>query len=152
VYRPYLFVVLAVWLTQPLLLTAQEEDVQVDKQIDKKADKKVSDPMRLPRVVLQKYGLTDNSYKPKVVVRQGNSTKTKTFELTSILYSATRKIAIIDDKMLSVGDKISGAKLVSVKKYSARLIRNGKTINLRISNGSKNIRKSVVSKTMDEKK
>jgi hypothetical protein len=145
VYRLYLFVVLAVWLTQPLLLTAQEENVQVDK----KADKKVSDPMRLPRVALQKYELTDN---PKVVAGRGNSSKTKTFELTSILYSATRKIAIIDDKMLSVGDKISGAKLVSVKKYSARLIRNGKTINLRISNGSKNIRKSVVSKTMDEKK
>jgi hypothetical protein len=140
VYRPHLFAILLVWLTQPMLLTAQAKDVSVN------------NPMRPPAVAIQKYQQAKNLNKPKVAAGQGKWKKTKTLELTSILYSATRKIAIIDDKMLSVGDKIYGAKLVRIKKNSARLISNGKTINLRISSKSTNIRKTVVSQTMAKEK
>jgi hypothetical protein len=140
VYRPHLFAILLVWLIQPMLLTAQAKDVSVN------------NPMRPPAVAIQKYQQAKNLNKPKVATGQGKWKKTKTLELTSILYSATRKIAIIDDKMLTVGDKIYGAKLVSIKKNSARLISNGKTINLRISSKSTNIRKTVVSQTMAKEK
>jgi hypothetical protein len=140
VYKFMLFAILALWLIQPLLLTANE------------AHNPINDPMRPPAFALQKYQQAKNKNKPKVVAVQRNSVKSKALKLTSILYSSTRKIAIIDEKMLSVGDSINGARLVSVKKDSARLIKNGKTISLRLSNQSKNIRKTVVQKTMAEKK
>lgn len=107
----------------------------------------IKNPMRPPAFALQKYQQAKNKSKPKVVVVQRNLIKSKTLQLTSILYSPTRKIAIIDEKMLSVGDSINGARLVSIEKDNARLIKNGKSINLRLSNQSKIIRKTVVQKS-----
>ena len=68
----------------------------------------------------------------------------KPLQLTSILISNHRKIAIIDDQMLSVGDSIQGAKLVKLTRDSARLLRKGKAINLSLNNDLTAIRKKAV--------
>ena len=143
-YKFFLFTMLLLWLIQPLLLSASD--------INSSISNPIKNPMRPPAFALQKYQQARNKNKPQVVAVEQELVKSKTLELTSILYSSTRKIAIIDDKMLSVGDKIYGAKLVRIKKNSARLISNGKTINLRISSKSTNIRKTVVSQTTAKEK
>lgn len=139
-YRPLLLVVLGLLLIQPLLLTANEiSDL-------------TNNPMQPPDFALQKYQQGKNQKPPKVVVVQKKRVKLEPLLLTSILYSSTRKIVIINEKMLSVSDRIDGARLVSINKNSVRLIRNGKTINLRLLNQSKHIQKTVVQKTTDKKK
>jgi hypothetical protein len=139
-YRPLLLVILGLLLIQPLLLTANEiSDL-------------TNNPMKPPEFALQKYQQEKNKNKPKVVVVQKKRVKSKPLLLTSILYSSARKIVIINEKMLSVSDSIDGARLVSINKNSVRLIRNGKTINLRLLNQSKHIQKTVVQKTTDKKK
>lgn len=144
-----LFVILVLWLIQPLVVISASE---ISNPISKSISNTIKNPMRPPAFALQKYQQEKNKNKSKVVAVQQNTVEPKMLQLTSILYSSTRKIAIIDDRMLSIGDSINGARLVSVKKDSARLVKNGKTINLRLSNQSKNIRKTVVQKTMAEKK
>ena len=143
-YKFFLVTMLLLWLIQPLLLSASD--------INSSISNPIKNPMRPPAFALQKYQQARNKNKPQVVAVEQESVKSKTLELTSILYSSTRKIAIIDDKMLSVGDSIDGARLVSVKKDSARLVKNGKTINLRLSNQLQTIWKTVVQKTIAEKK
>ncbi len=143
-YKFFLVTMLLLWLIQPLLLSASD--------INSSISNPIKNPMRPPAFALQKYQQARNKNKPQVVAVEQELVKSKTLELTSILYSSTRKIAIIDDKMLSVGDSIDGARLVSVKKDSARLVKNGKTINLRLSNQLQTSWKTVVQKTMAEKK
>ena len=139
-YRPLLLVLLGLLLIQPLQLTANEiSDL-------------TNNPMQPPEFALQKYQQEKNKNKPKVVVVQKKRVKSEPLLLTSILYSSTRKIVIINEKMLRVSDRIDGARLVSINKNSVRLIRNGKTINLRLLNQSNHIQKTVVQKTTDKKK
>jgi hypothetical protein len=140
VYKSLLFATLGLGLIQPSLLTANEISSSVSNPISNP----ISNPMRPPAFALKKFQQEKNKNKPKVVVVPKKKVASKPLLLTSILYSSTRKIAIIDEKMLSVGDII--------KKNSARLIKNGKPIKLRLSNQSKHIQKTVVQKTMDKKK
>jgi hypothetical protein len=137
--RPLLLVILGLLLIQPLLLTANE------------INDLTNNPMQPPEFALQKYQQEKNKNKPKAVVVQKKRVKSKPLLLTSILYSSARKIVIINEKMLSVSDSIDGARLVSINKNTVRLIRNGKTINLRLLNQSKHIQKTVVQKTTDKK-
>jgi hypothetical protein len=148
VYKSLLFATLGLGLIQPSLLTANE----ISSSVSNPFSNPISNPMRPPAFALKKFQQEKNKNKPKVVVVPKKKVASKPLLLTSILYSSTRKIAIIDEKMLSVGDIINGAKLVSIKKNSARLIKNGKPIKLRLSNQSKHIQKTVVQKTMDKKK
>jgi hypothetical protein len=140
VYRLLLLTILVPLLIQPLLLTASE------------LSNSTNNPMQPPAFALQQYQQEKNENKPKVGVVQKKRVKSKPLLLASILYSSTRKIVIINEKMLSVSDTIDGAKLVSIKNNSVRLVRNGKTINLRLLNQSKHIHKTAVQKTMDKKK
>lgn len=134
-YKTPLFIILMMLLIQPLVLKATE----------------INNPMRPPAFALQKFQQEKNKNNPKVVAVQQNSAKSKALQLTSILYSSTRKVAIIDEQMLSVGDSINGARLISIKKDSAHLVKNGRAINLRLSNQSKGIRKTVVQKSVIQK-
>jgi hypothetical protein len=140
VYRSLLLLILGLLLIQPLLLTANE------------LSNPPNNPMQPPAFALKQYQQEKDKNKPKVVVVEKKRVKLKPLLLTSILYSSTRKIAIINEKMLNVSDTINGAKLVSIKKNSVRLVRNGKAINLSLLNQSKHIHKTVVQKTMDKKK
>ncbi|MCZ6798127.1 MAG: hypothetical protein O7D36_09275, partial [Gammaproteobacteria bacterium] len=86
-----------------------------------------------------------NKNKPTVVsTKKVNKPQTKPLKLTSILYSPTRKIAIIDDQMLGVGGTINGARVVKINQRSARLVRKGKVINLRLPDDLSAIKKTPV--------
>lgn len=143
-FKSLLITVFALWIIQPLLLKANEISIPIN------------NPMRPPAFALQKIQQEKNKNKPKVIAAPQNSVKPRSLQLTAILFSATRKIAIIDEKMLSVGDSINGARLVSIKKDSARLMKNGKAINLSLSDQSpkqaKIIRKTAIQKMTSEKK
>ena len=103
------------------------------------------DPMQPPEYALKKYREAKNKNKPAPVNTAVKVKKeVKQLKLTSIIYSPTRKIAIIDDQMLSVGNTINGAKLVKIDKHSARLVRKGKVINLRLPDDFTVIQKTKV--------
>ena len=63
--------------------------------------------------------------------------------LSSIIYSAERKVAIIDDQTLAIGDRIKGAELIGLTRDSARLRRRGKIITLRLGAELTAIRKKA---------
>ena len=103
------------------------------------------DPMQPPEYALKKYREAKNKNKPtsgNTVVKEKK--EVKKLKLTSIIYSPTRKIAIIDDQMLSVGNSINGAKLVKIDKNGAQLVRKGKVINLHLPDDFTVIQKMIV--------
>lgn len=105
----------------------------------------IKDPMQPPEYALKKFRQAKNKNRPTVVsTKKVNKPQTKPLKLTSILYSPTRKIAIIDDQMLGVGGTINGARVVKINKRSARLVRKGKVINLRLPDDLSAIKKTPV--------
>ena len=102
------------------------------------------DPMQPPAFALQKFRQAKLSGKPAPTVSSVSKPKPKPLQLTSILFSQHRKIAIIDDQMLAVGDRIRGARLVKLTRVTARLVRKGKVINLSLGNDLTAIRKQAV--------
>jgi hypothetical protein len=103
----------------------------------------IKDPMRPPEYALHKFRLAKYKNSTKTVIKVKKS-EVKSMKLTSIIYSPTRKIAIIDDQMLSVGGTINGAKLVKIGKRSARLVRKGKVIHLRLPDDLTAVKKTLV--------
>jgi hypothetical protein len=102
------------------------------------------DPMQPPAFALQKFRQAKLSGKPAPSTVSASKPKPKPLQLTSILFSQNRKIAIIDDQMLAVGDRIRGAELVKLTRATARLVRKGKVINLSLGNDLTAIKKQAV--------
>ena len=102
------------------------------------------DPMQPPPQALRKMRQALAAQQPQVVKPKVDQPKPKPLQLTSILFSGERKIAIIDDQMLQVGDRIGSARLVRLTRDSARLVRNGRTINLSLDEGVGTIRRPSV--------
>ncbi|MCP4979687.1 MAG: hypothetical protein GY935_04240 [Gammaproteobacteria bacterium] len=101
------------------------------------------DPMQPPAFALQKFRQAKWADKPKPAIVKPSKPTVKSLQLTSILYSKERKIAIIDDQMLAVGDTIRNAKLVKLTRQSARLVRQGKIINLSLTSDLTAVRKKA---------
>ncbi len=101
------------------------------------------DPMRPPPFALQKFRQAKWARQPQPKTTAPKA-KPKPLQLTSILISPNRRIAIIDDQMLAVGDRIRGAELVELTRENARLVRQGKIINLNLGNASNAIRKKAL--------
>ena len=102
------------------------------------------DPMQPPPFALQKFRQARLAQAPKTDKPQATQPRRKPLQLTSILFSNERKVAIIDDQTLSLGDSIHGARLVGLTRESARLVRKGKVINLSLGNDLTTIRKKAV--------
>ncbi len=129
IIRTYLLVILLVSLGffgVGALATAQE----------------LRDPMQPPAFALQKYREAKWVAKPRPA--KTIAAKPEPLRLTSIIYSTERKIAIIDDQMLAIGDRIRDAELVGLTRSSARLVRNGKVIKLYIGTELTAIKKKAV--------
>ncbi|MFT5503459.1 MAG: hypothetical protein ACI845_000356 [Gammaproteobacteria bacterium] len=107
------------------------------------ADKFI-DPMKPPAYALQKFRQEKNKSKPKTIVKAATRVVVEPLRLTSILISKNRRIVIIDDQMLVVGDVIKNAKVTRIDRESARLVRRGKVINLTLNNDSTAIIKKAV--------
>jgi MSHA biogenesis protein MshK len=52
------------------------------------------------------------------------------FTLSSVIVSDSRKVAIINGKVLAEGEKVAGAKVKRIEKQQVLLSHNGKTIKL----------------------
>ena len=102
------------------------------------------DPMQPPPFALQKFRQARLANAPKTDKPQVTKSSRKPLQLTSILFSRDRKVAIIDDQTLSLGDSINGARLVGLTRESARLVRKGKVINLNLGSDLTTIRKKAV--------
>ena len=57
-------------------------------------------------------------------------------ELSSILYSADRKWAVINGEVLTVGELINGFELSAIEKHSVLLVRNKKNLQLSLDKES----------------
>jgi hypothetical protein len=101
----------------------------------------LADPTKPPAYAMLKFRQAKLATLPKVAGPKTERKKETVLRLSSILISNNRKIAIIDDQMLSVGDKIRGARLVSITRDSVRLVRKGKTINLSLQSSLSAIKK-----------
>ncbi len=102
------------------------------------------DPMQPPPFALQKFRQAKWAGKPTTTKTKIAKSGQKPLQLTSILYSRERKIAIINDQMLAIGDRIRGAELVKLTRATARLVHKGKVINLSLDNELTGIRKKAV--------
>jgi hypothetical protein len=102
------------------------------------------DPMQPPALALQKFRLAKLAGQPTPAKASVEKSVRKPLQLTSILFSKDRKIAIIDDQMLAVGDSIRGARLVKLTRESAHLVRKGKALDLSLDNDLTAIRKQAV--------
>ena len=100
------------------------------------------DPMQPPPFALQKFRQAKWAKQPRPSKPKVVKPRPRPLQLTSILYSSERKIAIIDDQMLRVGDRIRDAKLIGLTRDTARLLRKGKVIKLSLGNAA--IRKKAV--------
>ena len=85
------------------------------------------DPTRPPIV-------KNKSVKPETKQKKIPKPKTKTggWVLSSTLVASDRRTAVINDKVLSVGEKIDGAKVVGIQSGKVLLRRKNKTITLEI--------------------
>ena len=99
------------------------------------------DPMRPPAYALNKFRLARLAGLPQPATTATAVPPPKPLQLTSILFARDRKIAIIDDQALSIGDRVRGATLVALSRDGARLVRDGKVINLSLDTRSNAIRK-----------
>jgi hypothetical protein len=102
------------------------------------------DPMQPPPYALQKMREAKRVASPLPAKKVVAKPKSEPLRLTSIIFSTQRKLAIIDDQMLAIGDRIRGAELVELTRNSARLLRKGKVINLTLGTDLTAIKKSAV--------
>ena len=77
-----------------------------------------------PPLALQKYREAKWAANPRPTTTVTAKPKAKPLRLTSIIYSTERKLAIIDDQMLAIGDRIRGAEVVGLTRSSARLVKD----------------------------
>ena len=129
IIRSYLLVILLVSLGffgVGALATAQE----------------LRDPMQPPPFALKKYREAKWAANPRPA--KTVAAKPKPFRLTSIIYSTQRKVAIIDNQMLVIGDRVRGAELVGLTRSGARLLYKGKVINLNLGAELTAIKKKAV--------
>lgn len=103
----------------------------------------IKDPMQPPAFALNKFRLAKlkKSGLPRTQASNTKKPVTKSLRLSSILIGKSRKIAIINEQMLVVGDKVEGARLVKISKDRVQLSRRGKKIELKLKNEIKAIRK-----------
>ena len=80
------------------------------------------DPMQPPPYALQKFRQAKWAGKPATTSTKAVKPQQKPLQLTSILYARDRKVAIINDQMLVVGDRIRGAGRVLADEAGAPLL------------------------------
>ncbi|MCP4187536.1 MAG: hypothetical protein GY763_08035 [Gammaproteobacteria bacterium] len=109
------------------------------------ASETVIDPMKPPAYAMNKFRLAKlkNSNKAENAVSKKTTSTTKPLQLTSVLIAKDRKVAIINQQMMVVGERIGKAKLVKISKNSVQLQKNGKRIILKLENELTVIRKTA---------
>lgn len=68
--------------------------------------------------------------KKKAARKKRRSKKTSPFELSGIIYDPAVPQAIINGRIVKVGDEVDGAKVIAIKEFSVTLKHNNNTITL----------------------
>lgn len=105
------------------------------------------DPMRPPPFAMKKL-YPGEKKQQKVAVQKtkpaARVTETqKQWVLNSILFSSQRQHAIINNKLVRLGDMIEGARVIRLRPDSVRLIAKGKTINLKKPGHHQSVKKVI---------
>ena len=109
------------------------------------ASDRLADPMMPPPLAMQKFREARLARQPRPAAQaKPDKPRPRPMRLMSILYSSERQIAIIDDQMLAVGDRIRGAELIELTRVRARLRREGKIIDLSLGDDRLAIKKKPV--------
>ncbi len=106
----------------------------------------VNDPMRPPAFALKKFRLAKLKKNGASQAKPATAKKVtrNPLQLSAVLIGTDRKIAIIDDRMLVVGDKIDRSRVVKILKDRVELSRNGKKFELKLDKELTTIRKRAV--------
>ncbi len=105
--------------------------------------KEFRDPMQPPLAALRKFNQASGDESPRVTKKVLIKPVGEPMKLTQIIFSKNRKVAVIDDQVLVVGDRIRGATLVGLTRQAARLKFKGKVIDLSLSNDTTSVRKKA---------
>ncbi len=118
---------LRIWLSVGLSLAVSGELVVAETIVD---------PMRPPAFALEKFRLAKlkNSGAVSSVQSSTGASAANPLQLSSILIAKDRKVAIINQQMLVVGEQIGNAKLIKISKGSVQLLKNGKRTVLNLNN------------------
>jgi len=106
------------------------------------------DPMQPPAFALNKFRIEKIKSSPATSKTVAKEQKKDPWVLNSILYSSNRQHAIINNKLVRKGEVIGGAKLISLKSDSVRLISRGKVVILKLPSASHSIKKSLNEKKL----
>ena len=99
------------------------------------------DPMQPPPFALRQYRL--EKQKQKVVASAAKpAARPKTWMLNSILHAPGRQRAIINGRLLAVGERIDGARVIAIDRDRVRLSRQGKTIILKLETARLDLKKT----------
>jgi len=107
----------------------------------------IKDPMKPPAFALNKFRLAKLKQNRRAQAPSVPAPKpaTKPLNLSSILIGQKRKVAIINDQTLVVGERIGKYKLVAISKDRVQLLSgNGKRTELKLENETIAIRKNAV--------
>ena len=106
----------------------------------------IKNPMQPPAFALNKFRLAKLKKNGTSQAKPTNAKKiaTKSLRLNAILIGNDRKIAIINDQMLVIGDKIDRSRVIKILKDRVELSRNGKKLELKLDKDSTAIRKHAV--------
>ena len=96
--------------------------------------------MRPPAFALRKY--RQEKQKQAASGPGKPAPKQEPLRLHSILFSSLRRRAIINDRLLAVGDRIDGAKLVAIERDRVRLSRQGRKIVLKLGTSRLEMKKT----------
>ncbi len=99
------------------------------------------DPMQPPPFALRQYRLEKRKQKA-VASAAKPAARPKTWTLNSILHAPGRQRAIINGRLLAVGDRIDGARVIAIDRDRVRLSRQGKTIILKLETARLDLKKT----------
>lgn len=107
----------------------------------------INNPMKPPAFALNKFRLAKLKQNGGTQAPKAITTKsaTKALNLSSVLIGQQRKVAIINDQTLVVGERIGKYKLVAIFKDRVQLVSgSGKRTELKLDNEITAIRKNAV--------
>ncbi len=106
----------------------------------------IIDPMRPPAFALNKFRLAKlkKSGTSRSKSTAAKKSVIKPLKLSAILIGSNRKIAIINDQMLVVGDRIDRSRVNRIFKDRVEISRSGRKLVLRLDKDLSAIRKNTV--------
>jgi hypothetical protein len=101
-----------------------------------------SDPMRPPAFALGKYRQEKLRQQSRPAGDNKPSGRRPSWVLSSILFAPGRQRAIVNGRLLAVGDRVDGARLTAIERDRVRLSIQGRTITLKLGTRRLDLKKT----------